>query len=99
MEKQDFVGYLSQKPKQFRFEEKELEGKFGVLVENRFHQTKTFFAEDTIAAEDLKQLLIATHQGKNIEHITRVTGYFSKVSGWNKGKVAELIDRYRAPIS
>uniref|UniRef100_A0A7V1EHN5 Anaerobic ribonucleoside-triphosphate reductase n=1 Tax=candidate division WOR-3 bacterium TaxID=2052148 RepID=A0A7V1EHN5_UNCW3 len=33
---------------------------------------------------------------KKIDHITRVTGYFSKVSGWNKGKKAELKDRYRS---
>ncbi|MFH1559765.1 MAG: anaerobic ribonucleoside-triphosphate reductase [Patescibacteria group bacterium] len=30
---------------------------------------------------------------KNIDHITRVTGYFSKDSMWNKGKIAELRDR------
>ncbi|UCC13011.1 MAG: anaerobic ribonucleoside-triphosphate reductase [candidate division WOR-3 bacterium] len=34
--------------------------------------------------------------GENIDHITRVTGYFTKVSGWNKGKKAELRDRYRS---
>lgn len=28
--------------------------------------------------------------------ITRVTGYFSKTSMWNKGKIAELKDRERA---
>ncbi len=32
---------------------------------------------------------------ENVEHITRVTGFFSKVAGWNKGKVAELKDRNR----
>jgi ribonucleoside-triphosphate reductase len=30
---------------------------------------------------------------KNVDHITRVTGYFSKDSMWNKGKIAELRDR------
>jgi anaerobic ribonucleoside-triphosphate reductase len=34
----------------------------------------------------------------NIDHITRVTGYFSKVSGWNKGKKAELRERYRSQL-
>ncbi|NLL94972.1 MAG: anaerobic ribonucleoside-triphosphate reductase [Thermoplasmatales archaeon] len=29
----------------------------------------------------------------NIEGITRVTGFFSKISGWNKGKRGELKDR------
>jgi len=27
--------------------------------------------------------------------MTRVTGFFSKVESWNKGKIAELRDRYR----
>jgi len=31
----------------------------------------------------------------DVDYITRVTGYFSKVSGWNKGKKAELFDRYK----
>ena len=32
---------------------------------------------------------------KNVYSITRVTGYFSKTSMWNKGKIAELRDRFR----
>ncbi len=31
----------------------------------------------------------------DIEHITRITGYFTKVSSWNKGKIGELKDRFR----
>ena len=31
-----------------------------------------------------------------VEHMTRVTGFFSKVEGWNKGKMAELEDRRAA---
>jgi anaerobic ribonucleoside-triphosphate reductase len=30
-----------------------------------------------------------------VEQITRITGYFTKVSSWNKGKKGELRDRYR----
>lgn len=37
--------------------------------------------------------------GTNVDHITRVTGYFSRVSGWNKGKKAELVDRYKKGIN
>jgi len=33
-----------------------------------------------------------------VEGITRVTGFFSKTSSWNKGKIAELKDRYRTKI-
>ena len=32
---------------------------------------------------------------ENIYAITRVTGYFSKTSMWNKGKIAEFRDRDR----
>ena len=31
----------------------------------------------------------------DVEGITRITGYFTKLSSWNKGKLGELKDRYR----
>jgi len=31
-----------------------------------------------------------------VEGITRITGYFTKVSSWNKGKLGELRDRHRS---
>jgi ribonucleoside-triphosphate reductase len=31
----------------------------------------------------------------NIDGITRITGYFSKISSWNRGKIAELHERYK----
>ncbi|MGB9699616.1 MAG: anaerobic ribonucleoside-triphosphate reductase [Thermodesulfobacteriota bacterium] len=31
----------------------------------------------------------------NVEGITRITGYFTKISSWNKGKLGELKDRFR----
>ena len=34
----------------------------------------------------------------DVDFITRVTGYFSKVSSWNAGKRAELLDRYKDGI-
>ncbi|MDI6704533.1 MAG: anaerobic ribonucleoside-triphosphate reductase [bacterium] len=37
-------------------------------------------------------------KSRNVEGITRVTGYFSRISGWNKGKIGELRDRYRGGI-
>jgi ribonucleoside-triphosphate reductase len=30
-----------------------------------------------------------------VEGITRITGYFTKTSSWNKGKIGELNDRFR----
>ena len=32
---------------------------------------------------------------KEVEGITRITGYFTKISSWNKGKRGELRDRYK----
>jgi len=34
----------------------------------------------------------------NVEGITRITGYYTKISSWNKGKLAELKDRRRTNI-
>ena len=31
----------------------------------------------------------------DVDGITRITGYFTKISGWNKGKIGELRDRFR----
>ncbi|MGA1868122.1 MAG: anaerobic ribonucleoside-triphosphate reductase [bacterium] len=35
---------------------------------------------------------------EEIEGITRITGYFTKISSWNKGKIGELTDRKRVII-
>jgi anaerobic ribonucleoside-triphosphate reductase len=34
-------------------------------------------------------------ESEDVDGITRITGYFTKVSSWNKGKLGELRDRYR----
>ena len=36
--------------------------------------------------------------GRDVEHITRVTGYLSRTAGWNKGKRQELEDRARVRV-
>ena len=45
--------------------------------------------------EEVKVKLLG---GRQIDHITRITGYFSKTSGWNKGKTGELKDRTRTGV-
>jgi ribonucleoside-triphosphate reductase len=45
----------------------------------------------------LNENCVYCHSPK-VEGITRVTGFFSKTSSWNKGKIAELKDRYRTKI-
>jgi len=32
---------------------------------------------------------------EKVEGITRITGYFSRIAGWNKGKIGELKQRYK----
>lgn len=59
--------------------------------------------EDTTKASNTPQkpVELATECPKcgseNVYGITRVTGYFSKTSMWNSGKISELKDRYRTP--
>jgi len=39
---------------------------------------------------------VCTYCGSTqVEGITRITGYFTKIASWNKGKLGELRDRYR----
>ena len=39
------------------------------------------------------ELLLEINRGLMVEGITRITGYFTKISSWNPGKRAELRDR------
>tara|TARA_Y100000034_G_scaffold126870_1_gene178784 strand:+ start:525 stop:896 length:372 start_codon:yes stop_codon:yes gene_type:complete len=47
---------------------------------------------DTIDPKSLYKLIV---NGRDVIHITRVCGYYSRVSNWNKSKVGELKDRHR----
>ena len=65
---------------------------------NRTFETVTYIGRPTFEEMNVRDIVAATHQGRNVENITRVTGYFAKIKGWNKGKVAELKDRYRSTV-
>lgn len=95
MDLEEFVGYLKARPEEFVVEPKTLNGKDGILVINTMYSTKTHFTKDAILANEAPVLLAATHHGKNLTHVTRITGYFSRIEGWNKGKLGELKDRYK----
>jgi hypothetical protein len=58
----------------------------------------TNFSEGALAGIDWPQVRASAAQGHDVDHITRITGYFSKTSSWNKGKKAELQDRRRSRI-
>ena len=70
----------------------------GWIVEDRWFDTLHNITVDAMAKLNLKSLAAVTAAGKDVEHITRITGYFSKVSAWNKGKLAELKDRHRSGL-
>ena len=70
----------------------------GMLIRNSRLETLTHVTFDAIERNTLDGLTAACTQGKDVDHITRVTGYFSRTSGWNKGKAAELKDRHRSRV-
>ena len=64
---------------------------------NPAHSTR--ITKDMIATLSPEELMSQINRGLEVEQITRITGYFTKVSQWNKGKRGELKDRFRAEIS
>lgn len=66
-----------------------------LILKNKYYGTEIRFDESFIKDKKFIDILKLSHQGRNVEHITRVTGYFSKVENWNKGKKAEFSNRYR----
>jgi len=74
------------------------EDKNGLIILWQDGRSMSHVTWAAIADNDLTVLVAACKQGRDVDHITRVTGYFSKTSGWNKGKTAELKDRHRTPL-
>ena len=95
MEKELFINYLGTHKNEYTFSVGEFEGNNGVYVTNKVFNTQTHFAWNAVEESDLEGLLKNTSHGRNIEQMTRVTGYFSKVGSWNNGKLGELGERYK----
>lgn len=95
MKTEEFKEYLNKNSGNFEWNEGKHDGKLGIFVKNNQFETVTHFTFLAIEKNDVKLLINQTSHGKNIEHITRVTGFFSKVQSWNKGKRGELRDRQR----
>lgn len=98
MKREDFMDYLGTQEADYGFSVGELEGERGVFVKNKTFDTETHFTWDAIEESELEFLLLNTFHGKNVEQMTRVTGYMSKIGAWNKGKTAELKDRSRVVV-
>ena len=60
------------------------------------HHPITRISASAIAAQNWDTIRAACAQGLDVDHVTRVTGYFSRVASWNRGKTAELKDRHRS---
>jgi len=75
-----------------------LEGRDGIYVRNNATEQESFIACGDITEENYEHMFVSLGEGKRVDHITRVTGFFSKISGWNKGKKAELKQRYRSDV-
>jgi len=71
------------------------ETKEGIAIKDKRFEYPIFIEWDNLKNVSKEEILIVLTGGKDVEQITRVTGFFSKVSSWNKGKLAELADRKR----
>lgn len=67
------------------------------------HRTKTSYAMDisAIIEQDLQAVIEALESGvwQKLYGITRIVGYYSRTSNWNKSKLGELKDRHRGNYS
>ena len=56
---------------------------------------------EAILTQELDALILALETGVNnrLYGITRIVGYYSRVSNWNKSKLGELRDRHRGDYS
>ena len=70
----------------------------GIVIRNDTFQTMTKCTFDAVESNALEAITASCSHGRNVDHVTRVTGYFSKVSGWNRGKTGELKDRHRSSV-
>ncbi|MBU8871394.1 MAG: anaerobic ribonucleoside-triphosphate reductase [Gemmatimonadales bacterium] len=70
----------------------------GWLVRDTRFETLHHMTTEAFAALTVPQLAAVTPRGRDVDHITRVTGYFSYTSRFNNGKRAELDDRFRTRV-
>ena len=64
---------------------------------NPGHSTR--ITNDLVAQLSSEELMNQINKGLEVEQITRITGYFTKISQWNRGKRGELKDRFRVEIA
>jgi ribonucleoside-triphosphate reductase len=74
---------------------------FGLNLAKNTNITYFAFSKDTTICMDCNATSCGIHEkcprclSENVDHIARITGYNSTVSGWNEAKKQELKDRHR----
>jgi hypothetical protein len=71
------------------------DGKEGYFIRSTRLDTKVHFTDEAIEKNDWPQLNRGIVGGKDVYHMTRVVGYYSKVHNWNQSKLGELKDRQK----
>jgi hypothetical protein len=78
----------------YEWSEGEHDNKKGYFIGSKQLDTTAHFTEDAIKNNEWAALNKQIIQGKDVCHVTRVVGYYSKVQNWNKSKIGELGDRH-----
>ena len=79
----------------FVWKEGECEGQNGYYIGSEKFGTVAHFATEAIEGNDWHALRRHVIQGKNVHHVTRIVGYYSRIENWNKSKRGELNDRHK----
>lgn len=93
------------KRERFEWKAGEHEGKPGWFVKcSRLDKDEenpevTFVAKERLSDLTESQVAKFVHNGRDVHHMTRVVGYFSRVENWNKSKKGELRDRQKGDYS
>ena len=67
----------------------------GFKVDNDILKTSYLVPVNVIIRTPLKHLILCLESGtfERLQGVTRIVGYYSRVSNWNKSKIGELRDR------
>ena len=70
-------------------------GKDGYFIRCKKFKTVMHATKEAIEDNPWGKLQGQITQGKDVYQITRIVGYFSRISNWNKSKLGELKDRQK----
>jgi hypothetical protein len=93
MKKEDFINTCVDSG--FGWNEGEHEGKMGYFVGCERLDTGVHFTPEAIENNNWPDLKKQITQDKNVHHVTRIVGYYSRIENWNKSKRGELKDRHK----